>query len=124
MATSSDAPVLDTAYKLAEYGGHPKLKLSESKTTLPGRKQVFRNAAGDTIGLHDEPVSGQPLLVRVMAGGKRLHPPESLQTCRERCRAEVATLPESHLKLTKADVPYRVDISPGLMRLKSQVSAK
>src|SRR5581483_16479 len=94
MATSSDSPVLDTAYKLAEYAGRPKLKLSESKSTLPGRKQVFRKrssgkAAGDTIGLRDEQVAGEPLLMHVMAAGKRLHPSEPLQNCRSRCRAEV-----------------------------------
>src|SRR6185503_15655273 len=41
LATSSDVPVLDTAYKLVEYAGRPKMKLSESKATLPGRKQIF-----------------------------------------------------------------------------------
>jgi nicotinate phosphoribosyltransferase len=120
MATSSDAPVLDTAYKLAEYAGRPKLKLSESKSTLPGRKQIFRNAAGDTIGLRDEHVPGNPLLVRVMAGGKRVQPVESLDTLRQRCRAELAALPVGLLSLTKADVAYSVDISPGLLRLKEQ----
>jgi nicotinate phosphoribosyltransferase len=120
MATSSDAPVLDTAYKLAEYAGRPKLKLSESKSTLPGRKQIFRNAAGDTIGLRDEHVPGKPLLVRVMAGGKRVQPVESLETRRQRCRAELAALPVGLLSLTKADVAYSVDISPGLLRLKEQ----
>src|SRR2546423_74457 len=84
MATSSDAPVLDTAYKLAEYAGHPKLKLSESKATLPGGKQIFRTADGDTIGLKDERVPGVPLLGQVMAAGKRVHPPESLEACRDR----------------------------------------
>jgi nicotinate phosphoribosyltransferase len=121
MATSSDAPVLDTAYKLAEYAGQPKLKLSESKTTLPGRKQVFRDAAGDTIGLRGEPLPGEPLLAQVMAGGKRLHPPESLQSCRERCRWALAALPKNLLSLKAADVPYRLEISSGLMRLKQEI---
>jgi nicotinate phosphoribosyltransferase len=129
MATSSDSPSLDTAYKLAEYAGRPKLKLSESKTTLPGRKQIFRKrfsgkAAGDTIGLYDEHAPGEPLLARVMAAGKRLQPPESLQKCRDRCRAELAGLPESLLNLAAADAPYRVDLSPALMRLTEEVTAK
>jgi nicotinate phosphoribosyltransferase len=127
MATSSDSPVLDTAYKLAEYAGHPKLKLSESKATLPGRKQIFRKrssgkAAGDTIGLHDEHIPGDPLLVRVMAAGKRVGPAESLQTCRDRCRAEIAALPQDLLGLTRTDVPYHVDISSGLRRLRDQIT--
>ena len=117
MATSSDAPVLDTAYKLAEYGGYPKLKLSESKTTLPGRKQIFRTSAGDTIGLRDEQLEGKPLLVRVMENGRRLCPADSLQICRDRCQMEVKSLPESLLSLSKAHVPYRVDVSPALMNV-------
>jgi nicotinate phosphoribosyltransferase len=129
MATSSDSPVLDTAYKLAEYAGQPKLKLSESKATLPGRKQIFRKrlsgkAAGDAIGLRDEAVPGEPLLQHVMAAGKRLRPPDSLQSCRERCRAEVAALPENLLSLKQADAPYHVDISPGLMRLRQQITTR
>ena len=121
MATSSDAPVLDTAYKLAEYAGRPKLKLSESKMTLPGRKQIFRNPAGDIIGLQDEHLTGEPLLIRVMTEGKRLHPPESPQACRDRCRAALATLPQSLLSLAPAEVPYRVDISSELLRLKDRI---
>jgi nicotinate phosphoribosyltransferase len=128
MATSSDSPVLDTAYKLAEYAGRPKLKLSESKATLPGRKQTFRRrhsgkATGDTICLRDERIPGEPLLHRVMAGGKRARPAESLQSCRDRRRAEVAALPENLLRLTNADVPYRIDVSPELTRLRNETAA-
>jgi nicotinate phosphoribosyltransferase len=125
MATSSDSPVLDTAYKLAEYAGRPKLKLSESKTTLPGRKQVFRSrasgkAAGDVIGLRGEHMPGEPLLIPMMAAGKRLQPPEPLHNCRDRCRAEIAALPEDLLGLTAPDIPYPIDVSSGLTRLKKE----
>jgi len=126
MATSSDAPVLDTAYKLAEYAGRPKLKLSESKSTLPGRKQVFREktsgrAVRDIIGLWGENLPGQLLLVQVMSKGWRLPPPDSLENARNRCRAELETLPEELLSLSKADSPYPVDLSPGLIRLRSTI---
>ena len=126
MATSSDAPVLDTAYKLAEYAGRPTLKLSESKLTLPGRKQVFREtssgkAVRDVIGLYDENLPGQRLLVRVMSHGRRLQPAESLGACRRRCAEELQGLPEKLLRLSKADSPYPVDLSPGLVRLRSTI---
>ena len=42
MAASSDAPNLDIAYKLTEYAGKGRMKLSAGKRSLPGRKQVFR----------------------------------------------------------------------------------
>jgi nicotinate phosphoribosyltransferase len=130
MATSSDAPVLDTAYKLAEYAGQPKLKLSESKATLPGRKQIFRTrssgkaaatAAEDTIGLYDEHLPGDPLLVQVMTAGRRVQPPEPLQNCRDRCRAEVASLPENLLSLTTVESSYPVHLSLGLTRLRDEI---
>ncbi len=123
MAVSSDAPVIDAVYKLAEYAGKPKMKLSESKSTLPGRKQVFREKAGgknarDTIGLRGEEVAGTALLSKVMENGRRLHPPESLDSCRERCRQDLSGLPESLLSLTTAVPPYPVGLSPALTRLR------
>jgi nicotinate phosphoribosyltransferase len=60
MVVSADAPALDVAYKLTEYNGKPRIKTSQGKLSLPGRKQVFRaiNADGcfcaDLIGLADE----------------------------------------------------------------------
>src|SRR6185437_4346308 len=39
---SIDAPSLDCAYKLQDYAGRPRRKLSEGKQTWPGRKQVWR----------------------------------------------------------------------------------
>ncbi|MFD3356473.1 nicotinate phosphoribosyltransferase [Streptomyces fradiae] len=50
VGTSADAPYLDSAYKLVEYGGAPVMKLSASKITSPGRKQVFRTGAGPGAG--------------------------------------------------------------------------
>jgi len=60
MVVSADAPALDVAYKLTEYNGKPRIKTSQGKLSLPGRKQIFRaiNADGgfyaDLIGLGDE----------------------------------------------------------------------
>src|SRR6185312_6227497 len=39
---SADAPTLDMVYKLQEYAGKPRRKLSPGKATWPGTKQVFR----------------------------------------------------------------------------------
>ena len=44
---SIDAPSLDCAYKLQEYAGKPRRKLSEGKVTWPGRKQVWRSYGTD-----------------------------------------------------------------------------
>ncbi len=75
---SIDAPSLDCAYKLQEYGGTPKRKLSEGKTTWPGRKQVWRaydadgRMAGDILSLESDSHPGETLIAPVMRGGKRL----------------------------------------------------
>ena len=55
IGVAADAPYLDTAYKLVQYGERPVFKLSPGKATLPGRKQVFR-APGlvDQVGLRDQ----------------------------------------------------------------------
>ena len=54
MGVSADAPYVDSVYKLTEYDGEPKLKLSSEKATAPGRKQVWRSGAGDLLALRDE----------------------------------------------------------------------
>jgi len=125
LGTSSDAPFLDTAYKLTEYAGKPKMKLSESKATLPGRKQIFREkvagqAVRDVVGLMQETtVAGDPLLVKVMANGRRTRSREPLDVSRERCRTERDALPKELLSLEKAERPYPVELSPGLRQAQS-----
>ena len=94
LLTARQDPALSGVYKLAEIHGNPVMKLSSTaaKTTSPGRKQVWRSADGDVIGLADEQRDGQPLLVEAMAGGKRLLPAEDVATIRERCLAEAAEI--------------------------------
>ena len=120
MDASEDAPTLEAAYKLVEYEGRPLLKLSAGKETWVGRKQVWRrvgpdgNFAGDIIAAADEAgLEGEPLLRPVMAGGRRLHPPEALTELRARCRSERARLPDGLFRLRGA-APFPVEPSPGL----------
>ena len=96
VGVSADAPSLDSAYKLVEYDGRPMVKLSEDKATEPGRKQVFRSTDGDLIGLRDEPVPAghEPLLVPVMRDGQRTGPPRTLDTARNRFRADLDRAPQ------------------------------
>src|SRR5260370_12130237 len=77
LGVAVDAPHLDKVYKLVEYAGRPRTKLSSKKIIYPGRKQVFRRVeAGrmvrDVIGRDDEKLDGEPLLQPVMRGGARL----------------------------------------------------
>jgi nicotinate phosphoribosyltransferase len=44
LVTSYQCPALDGVYKLAEFDGHPRLKISEdiAKISLPGKKELWR----------------------------------------------------------------------------------
>jgi len=127
LVTSSDAPVLDAVYKLAEYAGKPRRKRSSGKATWPGRKQVFRHLDGagrlehDVVTVEGDGQSGTPLLVPVMKNGRRLHAPEALDALRERAAAQLASLPPRLRVLETADPPYRVEIAPALRHLAAEV---
>lgn len=123
LAVSKDAPDIDFSYKLVEYNGTPRLKLSPHKRLLPGRKQVFRSFQGerlvrDVIARHDERRDGEALLRPVMRHGKRLDASRvSLTETRAYARAQLQALPPECRQLTRLEVGYRVDISPALQAL-------
>ncbi|WP_344215391.1 nicotinate phosphoribosyltransferase [Kribbella sancticallisti] len=101
VGTSADAPYLDSAYKLVEYDGHPVMKRSTGKATLPGPKQVFRRAgAVDLIACRDEfgPPGAEPLLEPAMLQGRRISPAEPPQdvvaAAHRHFRADLAGLSE------------------------------
>jgi len=126
MGVSSDAPDLDIAYKLSEYAGRGRVKLSADKPVLPGRKQIFRQEEGgryarDIIALADENLPGLPLLQHVMHRGERLPAGcVNLQTIRHYAQEQVSRLPESVLALTPADPSYPVEVSEGLSRFQRE----
>lgn len=125
MGVSADAPSLDCAYKLQEYAGRPRLKRSEGKATLPGRKQVYRTygadgrMAFDTLTLEEDPQAGQALLAPVMRAGRRLGAPAPLDEVRSRLARELARLPEGLRRLSREPQapPYPVKIAPALSAL-------
>ncbi|HXF57713.1 MAG TPA: nicotinate phosphoribosyltransferase [Actinomycetota bacterium] len=127
MGVSADVPYLDTVYKLVQFGDRPVMKLSPEKATAPGPKQVFRRPgfAGDVVGLRDElPLEGtEPLLVRVMAGGRRVAPPDTLEAARARFEADLAQLPEEARDLHRPRAP-RVELSDRLRALRDRVAAE
>lgn len=124
--TSADAPYLDCAYKLQEYAGIARRKRSEGKATWPGRKQVYRSydddgcMGGDTVTLENAPCTGQPLLQRVMQGGRIAMPQPSLTESRQYTKNQLSRLPETLRQL--GDTPgYPVTISAELQALAKRV---
>ena len=125
MDTSSDLPYLDCAYKLQEYAGRARRKRSEGKATWPGRKQVYRRhdadgrMSGDVVTLESDPQPGEPLLVPMMLGGRRVAPAPSLAEVRRRAAENLARLPHPLRRLEAFD--YRVEIAPALHDLTAEV---
>jgi nicotinate phosphoribosyltransferase len=121
LTTSSDVPALDCAYKLQEYDGIPRRKLSTGKANWPGRKQVWRRLdpggklAGDVVAPAGERHDGIPLLLPVMRGGRRVAASPSLAEIRAHAKAELDRLP---LPLAALEpMSYPVTIADGLRRL-------
>lgn len=126
MGTSGDAPSLGGVYKLVEDSGGPKVKLSTGKATLPAQKQVWRTVTGDgeiadVIALVEEspPADADPLLVKVMEGGRIIHRRE-LADAREIARGRLEALPGPWRDL-HAVPPSPVTLSNELARLQQQM---
>jgi nicotinate phosphoribosyltransferase len=128
MDTSADAPYLDCAYKLVEYGGKARRKRSEGKVLWPGRKQVFRSYGDDArmlsdeLGLEGEKRKGEELIRLVMQGGRRVSPPVPLKELRERTLKELNRLP-ARLRGLKRAGDYSVVVSEAIHDLARQVDA-
>jgi len=144
LATGAPDGSLDGVYKIAEAGGEPRLKLSESltKTSLPGRKRIFRcldgqgRFAADAIALEPESevarivhpfeprtslrLSGlrqEPLFVTVVEGGRRLSPSETTSGIAAYARQRLAALPDEHKRFEKPHI-YQVGLSEKLAALR------
>ncbi|MGC1466066.1 MAG: nicotinate phosphoribosyltransferase [Pseudolabrys sp.] len=126
--TSQDAPTLDCAYKLQEYDGTPRRKLSEGKQTWPGRKQVWRNYApdgamdGDTLSVESDKQAGEQLIAQVVKDGKRIAPPPALAAVRDHAACELRRLPKLLQQLDAA--AYPVTVSEKLTALAAQADAR
>jgi nicotinate phosphoribosyltransferase len=127
MGTSADRPYLDVIYKLCEtqtFDGAftPIMKLSKDKSTLPGRKQVYRfkgregSFRKDVIALVDERMDGEPLLVKVMEKGKLTYSLPTLPQIQAVAAENLSKLPEEYKVLTGAIV-YPVELSRKLQNL-------
>jgi len=143
LAVSDDAPAGDFNYKLVEYRGTPRMKLSAGKISTPGRKQIFRarNAAGvcvgDLVGLIDEspatvtrefrqpPASVTPMLETQMEYGKRKQPRPTLDELRAQTLDELRKLDSRLRALRKpADYPVRPTAALTAMLISEKLRAE
>lgn len=126
LTTSADVPYFDCAYKLVEYKGLGRRKLSKGKATWPGRKQVFRQLSpnrimsGDILALEQEALAGTPLLNHSMAGGLRCGRQPLLAEARDLLQRQLPSLP----RLDDPKTPYPVRISDRLQAFAEEVSSR
>ena len=108
----------------------PTMKLSDEpgKSTLPGRKQVYRfyNANGcyerDVISLWDETAKeGEALLVPIVHQGKLVYQFPSIKELQARATEELSKLPARHKMLINGE-EYSVTLSPQLEQLRTRLS--
>ncbi|AAC07117.1 nicotinate phosphoribosyltransferase [Aquifex aeolicus] len=104
--TSADAPYFDIAYKLVEYEGKPKYKLSPGKKTFPYKRQVYRYYENgkmkyDETAKWESKREGEPLVELVMKNGKLIKELPSLKEIREVVMSELEKLPENYKDITK-----------------------
>ncbi len=135
MGTASDTPYSDVVYKIAavtDAQGRflPTMKLSRSKMTYPGSKQVWRycdkkgNFKRDLLTLEQEKIQGaKPLLIKVMEKGKLKYTFPSLSAIRQYCSDNLSRLPERYKRIDKPE-RYSLKISKSLKHLSTQVSRK
>jgi nicotinate phosphoribosyltransferase len=133
MVTSRDLPSLDSLdliYKLVQIEDRDKrvkfkAKLSEGKSTIPGRKQVFRRYTTDgrfvkdIIGLFTEkPLADtQPLLEKVVENGVLIKPLPDIISVRKYVQERIARLPAYCLSLDTSRY-LRIEFSKEIKKLK------
>ncbi|RMH02479.1 MAG: nicotinate phosphoribosyltransferase [Aquificota bacterium] len=100
LLTSADAPYLDIAYKLVEYEGKPKYKLSPGKVTFPYKRQVIRHyQEGKMVFDRVVKYTEGGLVKLVCKEGNLVRALPSLKEIRDLFVQELESLPEGLLSL-------------------------
>jgi len=120
MITAKPVAALSGVYKLVHDNTGPRIKLSESKQTYPGIKQVYRIQEDeeyiyDMLELEDKPHPGEPLLIPAAVNGKIVRKPEPIDMIREHCLECVKKLPAASRNVVAE--PYKLKIGPELKNL-------
>ena len=126
----TDNTKFEAVYKMAELRHsdgrvEQKAKLAIGKESYPGRKQIFRvfdishKMKEDIIGLEDEKL-GEPLLKKIVKGGKQIYKFPNLNGVRAKINQEILSLPNQYKKIRNPD-KYPVKISENLGKLLESV---
>jgi nicotinate phosphoribosyltransferase len=77
----------------------------------------------DRVQLASEPCAGEALLQPVLRDGRRIASPPTLEQSRERCAAQLRSLPAPLRSLEAARQPFVAEISESLHALAREVDA-
>ncbi|MGD0803732.1 MAG: nicotinate phosphoribosyltransferase [Candidatus Bathyarchaeia archaeon] len=127
MITAKPISALSGVYKLVEDNFGPRIKLSDSKQTHPGRKQLCRVTGGDGRYLYDilqldkEGGIGMSLLEPAVESGRRIRGIRDLRDIREYSLGCVAKLPDECKRIVGAK-PYELKISDELEDLTEKLT--
>ena len=123
MITSKDCPAVSGVYKLSESEENGKLeakiKLSEGKKTLPGKKQIYRisdsegNYVKDIIALENEEIEGEPILVQIVSKGEVVYDFPTLKEIQAKAKEKFARLPSQYKRIREPD-EYKTELSKKL----------
>ncbi len=147
LATGAPDGALDGIYKLAEVGGRPCLKVSDSlaKSSLPGRKSIFRFSGpdgsfqADAITLDEElkidrithpfepgrsfsldGLEKEALLASVVECGRRVSPARAVADIAAFAQRRLGSLPGEHKRFENPHL-YKVGLGPGLASLRDRL---
>ena len=137
LVTVKDAPALGVVYKLVELDRGSrreyKMKHSEGKATLPGRKQVWRSTGkdgcygGDVVTLADEPrprSDAEPLLRPIIERGKPVAASATLSDIRARSMTCVSRIPTRLRTLESPGEAYQVVYSERILTLAEEIRSR
>jgi|SRR5690554_671642 len=141
LVTGKPDASLGGVYKLSEYNGEPRIKLSENiiKVSLPSKKQVYRmfdengmfygadavalfteenvtemEHAYDPIKkLHLSTFTQEPQLEKVMENGKRIKPTRTVTEIAEYSQSRLKKLPEEYKRFQNPHI-YKIGLSTKL----------
>jgi nicotinate phosphoribosyltransferase len=151
LVTGKPDAALDGVYKLSEYNGDPRIKLSENilKVSLPSKKQVYRMLdkngmfyGADAIALFSDDKLEQmehpfdatkslnldrfdhePLLEKVMVHGKKVNKPRSVTEIADYSKSRLEKLPEEYKRFQNPHI-YKIGLSHQLKQERDKLVLK
>jgi nicotinate phosphoribosyltransferase len=131
LATSRDDPTIAAVYKLTEYKGIPRIKISEGKLTYPGKKQIYRifDKNGifkeDVLMLDDEspPPNSEALLFPVLKKGTLVSELPELNEIQQVYLDNINKLPED-FKVLEENHIFNLKVSQKLEELINSLKKK